>query len=85
MPPLATKLYSIVYTEIPYQARKICCLIMYYGKLLNRITKYSHFVQKNNHEVVTYAEVRLVEFVGHVEAEALEFPALQKDSVEPGQ
>lgn len=46
---------------------------------------FSHFVQENNDEVVTDAEVRLVELVGYVEAEALEFSAFQQDGVEPGQ
>lgn len=42
-----------------------------------------HLIQEDDDEVVTDAEVRFVELVRHVEAEALEFSPLQQDGVEP--
>lgn len=45
----------------------------------------SHFVEEDDDEVVADAEVRLVELVGHVEAEALELAPFEKDGVEPRQ
>ena len=44
-----------------------------------------HLIQKHDDEVMADAEVGFVEFVGHVEPEALELPPFEKDGVEPRQ
>lgn len=44
-----------------------------------------YLVKEDDHEIVADAEIGLVEFVWHVEPEALEFSSLQENGVEPRQ
>lgn len=44
-----------------------------------------YLIKEDDHEIVADAEIRLVEFVWHVEPEALEFSSLQENGVEPRQ
>lgn len=52
---------------------------------LAQVSITTNLVKEYDNEVVTNTEVRLVELVGHVEAEALEFPTFEKDCMEPCQ